>query len=205
MQYSEIKTTFTGILNRRDITPTQINTFLNLGLQYVQRKLRVPPMEKTMAFTCDGNRLIPIPGDFLEAIALFTDDTVSVNKLEKRDLQTVLRASHNPGSATMYHRYGSNFMVAPVPAAGIVLYVNYYADATALSADTDHNWITDAMPSVLVYAALMYAADFFLDDRKTAFSQTLIEDMSDVQEMANRDELTNGTMSPVLNMDGYAQ
>lgn len=189
---------FTGILNRRDITPAQITTFMQMGVQYVQRKLRVPPMETTLIHTCDGTKIVPVPGDFLEAIALYTDDTTNgVAKLEKRDLQTVLQAAQAPGSPRYYYRSGGNFLLGPTPTSGTTLYVHYYADASQLVADTDSNWLTEAGPTILVYAALKYAADFFLDDRKSAFAETLGEDMSDLQEMASRDELVNGSISPL--------
>lgn len=197
MQYSEIKSTFTGILNRRDITASQITTFIQLGIQYVQRKLRVPPMEKTMEYTCDGTKNVPIPGDFLELIAIYSDDTSNNNKLEKRDLQTTIRAAQGVGSPTMFHRNGTNLMIAPVPPEGTIIYVNYYSDATALSADTDTNWMTDAAPVLMIYGALRYASDYFLDDRKAVFAETFAEELFDIQEMANRDELVAGTMSPL--------
>ena len=196
MTYAEIKTMFTGILNRRDITPTQITTFINLGIQYVQRKLRVPPMEALLEFTATGTKNVPVPGDFLEIIAIYVDDTTNgQSTLEKRDLGTVLRAASQAGTPRYYCRTGLNFVIGPVPAEGTDIYVSYYQDAVALEEDTDTNWMTDAMPSVVVYSALRYAADHFLDDRKKLFEATLLEDMSDVQEMANRDELVGGTMT----------
>lgn len=197
MTYSEVKAAFTGILNRRDITPSQITLFLQMGVQYVQRKLRIPPMEKLMNFTSIGENIIPVPGDYLEVIAIYTNDTTSVTKLEKRDLQTVLRASIAPGPPIYYHRSGSSFIVAPTPAVGNTISVNYYSDATALTADTDHNWMTDAAPTIMVYGGLRYASDFFLDDRKASFKATLDEELFDLQEMANRDELVNASVSPL--------
>lgn len=193
MQYSEIKTTFTGILNRRDITPSQITTFLTLGAQYCARKLRVPFMEDLLTQASDGTGLIPVPADFLEIVAIYTNDTNSTNKLERKDLQTVLQAAQCSGIPAYYCRVGSNFVLGPKPDGTV--YVNYYATPAALVADTDSNWLTENAPTALVYAALKYAADFFLDDRKKAFAETLGEDLSDVQEMANRDELTNASIS----------
>lgn len=199
MTYAEIKTMFTGILNRRDITPSQINTFLTLGIQNVQRKLRIPPMEGLFEFPADGTKFVPIPTDFLEIIAIYVDDTTHGSvKLEKRDLQTVLTsAASGYGTPRYYHRSGGSFIVGPKPSADTIVNVAYYKDATALVDDGDSNWMTAAMPSAVVYAGLRYAADFYLDDRKKLFEATLLEDLSDVQEMANRDELVNGTMTAV--------
>lgn len=197
MNYSEIKDAFTAILNRRDITPSRITTFLSLGIQYIQRKLRVPPMEKLVEYTSDGTKLVPVPGDFLEMINIYVDDTSNGQvTLEKRDLQTVLANASVVGTPRFYHRSGSNFIVGPRPAADTVISVSYYQDAATLANDTDTNWMTEAIPSALIYAGLIYAADFYLDDRKKLWESRLLEDLSDVQEMANRDELVNGTVSP---------
>lgn len=196
MQYSEIQTLFVGLLNRKDITTSLITSFLNLGAQYVTRKLRIPPMEKLIQYTSDGTGLIGIPVDFLEIIALYTNDTNGVNKLTKADLQTTLRSAMYPGSPQYYCRSGNFFHAAPLPASGVVVNLTYYGDGTGLSADTDHNWMSDACPAAWVYAALKYAADYYTDDRKVSFLTTLAEEMQTIQDMADRDELTNASMLP---------
>lgn len=198
MNYSEAKAMFSSILNRQDITASQINDFFTLGAQRVQRKIRIPPLEKTVEFSTDGTRVLEVPGDYLNMIAMYTDDDVgNTNKLIRADLGTVLRESKVFGTPRYYHRSGADFWIGPVPAENTSVFMQYYADPTALSADTDENWLTLSAPSLLVYSALLYASDYFLDDRKPEFQKTFMEDLEDVAAMAERDEYDNASMQPV--------
>ena len=154
-------------------------------------------MEKTVEFTTDGTGELLVPGDFLELISLSVNDTNGTYKLERLDLQTVLREQERTGQPTCFHRKVTNFLIAPIPPADTIVSLDYYSDSSELSADSDHNWLTDAAPGVVVYAALRYAADYYLDDRKAMFKATLDEELADLQEMSNRDELVGASMSPL--------
>jgi hypothetical protein len=199
--YSELKSTFTGILNRRDITPSQIVSFLKMGSQYIHRKLRVPPMEYLIEVTSAGAKYIPVPGDFLQVIALYHDDsTMGRGALVKRDLATVLASAVTIGVPTMYCRVGDSFVLGPTPPSGTKTYIHYYRDTPELVEDTDHNWLTDAAPTLLVYAGLKYAADYYLDDRKPLFLETFNDEMRAVQDMSDTDELSGAAMTPALDV-----
>jgi hypothetical protein len=74
MNYGELQAQFEGLLKRRDMTPTQSTTFLQQAIARIQRVLRIPPMEKSVAVVYDGTILtdgeIPIPNDYLRLIAM---------------------------------------------------------------------------------------------------------------------------------------
>ena len=202
MLYSDIQTNVQNILNRRDVTPSQLGTFVGMAIQRIQRILRVPAMETKASFTCDGtDGIVPVPGDLLELIAITFNDQVNRRKLTKVDFQSGLRLSAVPGNPTSFYRDGGNFLVGPFPAAGSVCYISYYQDASGLSAPTDHNWITDATPDCLIYGALSYAADFFIDDRKQAFEQRFLGIVDELTNMAKDDELLNASISPAYSDD----
>jgi len=194
LQYSEIQTNFASILNRRDLTPSQTNLFLQFSIQRIQRVLRIPAMEAQLTLVTDGSANLLIPGDLLETIALFTDDTTNQDKLEKLDLQTVIRRSNVPGIPYCYCRIGAQWLIGHKPPAGTNIYISYYQDASALSAPTDRNWLTDAAPDLFIYGALVRAADFFLDERKDQFEQAFTQALSDLQDQADRDELENASV-----------
>ena len=195
MAYLDVKTQFLGLLNRRDITPTLVNTFLTFGIQRIQRELRLPAMEKVAIFTTDGTFQVDVPGDYLEAISLYTNSETSHLKLVRADTQTVLDYAKTYGVPQYYSRVGAKFHIGPVPTTGTQLFIHYYADASALSSDTDTNWITEVAPTLLVYAALSYAADYFLDDRKQLFEASYIQIAEQLQNMALQDELANASVS----------
>lgn len=203
MLYSDIQTNVQSILNRRDITPSQLATFIGMAIQRIQRSLRVPAMEATTAFVCTGtDGRIPVPGDLLEIISITFNDNVNQVKLRKVDQQSAIRLSNVPGNPTSYYRDRGTFLIGPFPPGGSVCYITYYQDASSLSNPTDHNWLTDAAPDLLVYGALCYAADYFLDERKQGFEQRFAQIMGDLQLMADDDELLNAAISPAYSEGG---
>ena len=197
MLYSDLKANIMAILNRRDATPSQINTFCGLAIQRIQRTLRVPAMETSTAVTMDGiSNLVPVPGDFLELIDLTFNDNTNQRKLIRTDHQSAIRLSNLPGTPTSFYRDKGNFLLGPKPAQGSICVISYYQDASDLMADTDHNWITDSTPDLLIYGALSYAADFFLDERKQGFEDRYNQIFSDTQLMALQDDLMGAWISP---------
>lgn len=195
MSYIDVKNQFLGLLNRRDITPSLTNVFLNFGVQRIQRELRVPAMEKIAVFVADGTNKVPVPGDYLEAIHIYTNSTAEQQSLVRVDNQTILNFQNISGSPRYYSRISGNFHIGPFPAAGTNIYIHYYADTSGLVADTDTNWITEVAPTLLVYAALSYAADYFLDDRKQMFEASYTQIAEQLQFMALQDELVNASVS----------
>ena len=196
MAYVDVKNQFLGLLNRRDITPTLTDTFMQFGIQRIQRELRLPSMEKVIAVLTDGSANFPVPGDLLEMISVHTNDSSRHNKLVKTDLGTILQYSKVTGSPTYYYREGPTISIGPYPPEGTAVYLHYYVNATTLSADTDTNWITEIAPTLLIYAALSYSADYYLDDRKQMFEASYIQIAEQLQQMALQDEVQNASVSP---------
>jgi hypothetical protein len=195
MAYVDVKNQFLGLLNRRDITPSLTNTFMQFGIQRIQRELRIPAMEKLANFVTDGTYNVAVPGDYLEMLSIYTNTTTSHKRLTRVDAQSILDYSKQSGIPQFYSRIGGNFVVGPVPPSGTSVFIYYYADASALVADSDTNWITDIAPTLLIYAALSYASDYFLDDRKQMFEASYIQIAEQLQNMALQDELENASVS----------
>ena len=195
MAYVDVKNQFLGLLNRRDITPSLTNTFMQFGIQRIQRELRIPAMEKLANFVTDGTYNVAVPGDYLEMISIYTNTTTSHKRLTRVDAQSILDYSQQSGIPQFYSRIGGNFVVGPVPPSGTSVFIYYYADASALVADSDTNWITEIAPTLLIYAALSYASDYFLDDRKQMFEASYMQIAEQLQNMALQDELENASVS----------
>lgn len=195
MAYVDVKNQFLGLLNRRDITPSLTDTFMGFGVQRIQRELRLPAMEKTIALLTDGTAQFPVPGDFLEAISLYTNDNVNRQRLVRCDLQTILDYGKIPGTPKFYHREDASFTVGPYPPANTSIYIHYHANASTLVADTDSNWITDIAPTLLIYAALSYSSDYYLDDRKQLFEASYLQIAEQLQNMAIQDETANASVA----------
>ena len=201
MSYSEVKTQFSALLNRRDLTASLITTFMSYAIQRIQRELRVPAMERLAEITTDGTSSIDVPGDLLEIISVHTNDETNHDKLTKTDLGTILVWSRELGIPRYYYRETSTLSLGPYPAEGTTVWIHYYADASPLLNDIDENWLTEIAPALLVYAALSYAADYFMDDRKPLFEASYLQIAEQLQIQALNDETANASIRPSFSTD----
>ena len=209
MNLSDIQTQFLSVLNRRDCTPSQITTFINLGVQRISRDLNVPQMEYQLAYTFTGLETpvgtLPLPSDYLGIISLSYTDSSTETKLTRVDLQTALRSAVNLGIPSVFYRRGNYIILGPSPTVGTILYLDYYQMPSALVSPTDTNWLTLTAPDLLLYAALTYAADTFLDERAPIWEgrYKMIHDA--IQSNADQDEYANAVMGKAYQTDGDLQ
>lgn len=202
MNYLEIKTLFNNILNRRDITPSLTTQFVDMGLRKVQRVLRVPPMETTVTFTVDDAYAgVPVPNDMVELISLDTQESDQPRALRKVSLQAALLAARYPGLPEVYARQAGFYIVGALPSVDTVFYLTYYQAIPDFTDDTSTNWLSNVAPDLLAYAALTYAADYYLDDRKTVFDTKFVELADELQSQANMDDMAGQTISATYQYD----
>jgi hypothetical protein len=185
-----MKTQFSGLLRRRDCTADLVETFMQQGIARVQRDLRVPAMERSEIITIGTySGGIDIPVDYLEVKDVSVNDE---DTLDKMDLNKVLRGEKSPGVPVMYARQNGKLRLAPAPDPDTVIRIDYWAELAPLVNDEDTNALTAIAPDMFVYAALTYAADYFVDKRASGFSQTYQTLQSELQGQADRDELAGG-------------
>lgn len=210
MNYLQVKTQFQAVLNRRDITSTLTENFVQQAIQRAQRLLRVPAMEKSVIVSyLKDDESLDIPGDLLQFINVFWTNNgdgvtipLQIIKLERTDIGNVrvLRNSVNTPSA--YARQIDQIVVGAKPISDGSLRIDYYANFPSLSADADHNWLTDIAPDIIIYGALSFAADYFLDNRKDAFEQRFQEGLAELTNQAIMDELAAGAaIQPAYSMN----
>jgi hypothetical protein len=202
MNYGELQAQFEGLLKRRDMTPTQSQTFLQQAVSRVQRTLRIPPMEKSLVVTYDGDLFtdgeLPIPNDYLRLIALtVTDPDGSEREVKKKDLQTVLEARKGgaTGCPTGFARRGGAWTLGPIPAVNTTFRIDYYDEFGALSASGDTNYLTEAAADLVIYGALSYAGDWFVDKRAPLWEARFQAIKAEIEDQADKDELINAVSS----------
>lgn len=196
MNYGEVKDYFSKVLNRRDTTTSLVNTFMKNAIQRIQRVVRLPPMEKrTIITSSDGS--LAIPGDLIQLIALVND-----NKVYGRiSLEDLFRHRESGSSFTGFTQRGGEYLVTPLSDAATSYEIDYYADASGLVADTDSNWLTEVAPDAIVYGALSYACEYFLDNRREVFEARFSQAAAELIEQRHNDELTgSASIQPAYSM-----
>lgn len=190
MTLDQLKAQFTSVMNRRDLTANTalVGTFINQAIVRVQRELRIPAMEKVASVliggTFDG---LAIPSDLLELKEI--RPTSSNVRLRKDTLDRAYCAAQSNGIPQIYARQGAKWIVGPAPSAGDTINITYYAELPPLVNGTDSNVISVIAWDLIVYAALSYASEYFVDKRQTAFEGRYQQILTDLQEQADQDEL----------------
>lgn len=200
MNYGEVKDEFTGLLNRRDATASQITMWLREGLERIQRELRVPAMEKIIEITVDGTYSdLTIPSDYLGLKHIRVVSTTNPYTLDRKGIKEVLTARvFTSSEPKIFTREGGKFLIGPYPTSGTVLRLVYYGDLTGLSATTDTNIITIIAPTLLIYSGLSYAADFFPNDKRAQrWEERYTQIKNELEGQDDDDELTEASVSQV--------
>lgn len=201
--YSQLQTQFLSLLNRRDCTTAQAQTFIQNSIQRIQRSLRVPAMENSIQVTISNGYValtgLSIPSDLLELINIIPQSTnqgtgqTDYKRMEKTDLTTSMQAAVNVGVPRFYARQGSNWVLGPSPSINDVIRIDYYQELGALVNPTDTNTISIIAPDLIIYGALCYAADFYRDNRKPDWEARYNEIEADLTTMYLEDEENGAT------------
>ena len=193
MNYGDLKSHFNDLLNRSDITTALTTRFLDQGIARIQRQLRTPLNEKKKDYTVSGSTTqLTLPTDFLEIISLYANEY----ELQRITMKKYRELANNAyeGKPQYFVREQENLKLFPQPSSGTVsLY--YYGEFDAMSADSDENKLAKVAPDLIIYSALTYSADYYLDQRAEIFEQKYVQFLNEIQEQANDQELNGGTQS----------
>ena len=189
MNYSEIKSHLEALLNRSDNTNALTETFIEQGLTRLGRQLRTPMQErvKTYNFASATSKVV-LPNDFLQLISLYYDKAeltrVPMSRYVELNDGTV-------GKPITFTRQAEEILLNPIPNTG-TLNLYYYASFPRFTTGTSTTFLGDVAPDALIYAALTYAADYYLDSRQQLFEAKLQQFMQELQEQSNDQELNAG-------------
>lgn len=199
MNYGEIKAAFLAMLNRRDITASQVESFVTHGIQRAQRLLRVPASESTYTYTVpEGFTKLAIPQDYLKLVSMTVDGG---DDLKRTDLSTAKRLAAAEGTPRVLAREGAYWIIGPLPTADSELEIIYAADFTTLTDDTDTNWLTEIASDIIIDGALARACLHFIDPRQQGFEDQFVKSISDLNLQGSDDELTNAQIAPAYSFD----
>lgn len=198
MNKGEIRSHFIALLNRNDCSNTLADTFIDNALTRIKRTLRIPSMEAQDQYdvtSASGVSSLFLPSNLLQIIDLYYDGT-TLTRLPLGELLG-LQKTGEVGSPIYFAREQGSIKLHPKPTTGTV-YLNYYAEPAELTSDTDSNTLTSIASDLVIYTALSYASDYFLDERSALFEQKSSAFLAEIQEHANSAEQsgTNQVVRP---------
>jgi len=204
MTYGEIRTQFKAILNRRDCTDTLADTFLTQALQRCTRELRTPAQEAEASVTVGSPWVgFPVPSDIISVIAMTAEMTSGTErKLKNLSLARFLELDNvASGQPEYYSRIGNYFQFRPTPAVDTVITLYYYGEFEAFTGDADETVLSLIAPDLLIYAALSYASDYYMDDRGQAFEGRYDQIRQAMQDQAYDLQAHDAAISPTYNTE----
>ena len=147
--------------------------------------------EKLTTYTISSQTaFVELPNDFIEIISLYYDNT-EISRIPMSRFRALNKNTY-AGTPQSFTRQQEKLYLYPQPSSGeVILY--YYGEFPALSSDTAENALTKVAPDLIIYSALTYAADYYLDERAVQFEQKYQGFMLELQEQANDQEVNGGT------------
>lgn len=186
MNYGNLRTHFKALLNRSDITDALANTFIEQGIQRIQRQLRVPSMERTLTYAITNKvSFVLVPSDMLELISI-SHGYQHLVSLPSHKFNEISEGKEE-GIPKYFMRRRETLELYPAPSSG-ELKIDYYGEFQVMSADSDESTLAKIASDLICYAALGYAADYYLDERTAVFEQKFIAILNEIQEQANAAE-----------------
>ena len=190
MNYGDLKTHFEAVLNRSDITAALTETFIGQGIARIQRQLRSPINERKADYTITSQTAsVILPNDFLEIISIYMGphELSRISMSRYRELQ----GSGEVGNPQVFTREQQRRLLHPQPASG-TLTLYYYCDFPPLVNNADET-TSQVASDLVIYTALTYAADYFLDERSAIFEEKSGQFLAELQSQADDQELNGGS------------
>lgn len=198
MNKAALRTQFKALLNRNDCTTALADTFIDQAVGRIQRTLRIPTMERAavVSFSPALPDSFVLPSDFLQFIDLYHEDANGCgNKLRQIPRSQFLGFPRGQGTPQVYIRTGASVQVKGTPAPGSTLSLLYYGELSDLVNETDTNEVSDIAPELIIYAALSFAADYFVDERKEAFEGVYARTYQELDEQARALEFSGNDLA----------
>ena len=194
MNKGEIRAHFLALLNRTDCSDALADTFIDQSITRIERVMRIPPMEKSIDYTISAQTtFLTIPNDFLEITGLYHGSTNLVRVSLAKFIE--ITQGGEVGTPRVFTREADKIKIYPYPTSGTVT-MNYYASFPEMTLDSDQNDLALIGSDLIIYGALSYASDYFLDERGQVFEGKFVTGVTEIQQQAN-DAETSGTVQVI--------
>ena len=165
--YGQLKSSIADFLNRDDLTSV-IPDFITMAHARLNRKLRVMDMIQRSTASI-STQYTALPGGFLEMrnIQLNVSTPKPLEYLTPEQMDEERLLGNNTTSEPVYYTIlGGLIEVFPTPDASYELELAWYKEMTAMSADSDTNWLLTKAPDVYLYGSLIHSAPYLKDDQR---------------------------------------
>ena len=202
--YSELQTAVANWLDRDDLS-ARIPEFISLAEARFNRLLRLRSMEsKQTASTVGGQRNYNLPASYIQ-MRNFQLNTSPITTLSyvTPEIYDRLWGGSTGGIPKFYTIVADEISLGPIPGSVLTMEMLFYRRFDNLSASTTTNWLLTYAPDIYLYASMLEAEPFIMNDERVPLWATALEKaISDMQEQDNKDR-HSGSALRVMNTSGY--
>lgn len=186
--YTELTQAVGNWLERDDLS-LRIPEFIALAEARLWRILRTSDLLTTADLSISSTSTA-LPSGLLEIKRIYLDtNPKTVLELVSPEILYESHGSTTSGKPVMYAIEGNNIIVGPTPDATYTAKLAYYAKPTALSDANATNNVLDNAPDVYLYAALLEAEPYLMnDERLQLWATALTRAIEDYQGADTRKE-----------------
>jgi hypothetical protein len=192
--YAGLKDSIAGWLNRTNLTE-RIPDFVAMAEADINSVLRDRRMIVTVTAPSECGS-IALPTDWLEAqdVRMVGAET-PLRYLPLSEANAARTQAFSP--PRFYTLRGNGLGLLPVPPADEdgafpEVQLTYYARLPALTGDAETNWLLDQEPEVYLYAALLKAAPFMVDDERVPMWKSLYDNAIARLNLSSKVSLVSG-------------
>ncbi|WP_393922898.1 hypothetical protein [Pseudomonas fluorescens] len=167
--YAELQVSVASWLNRGDLS-ANIPDFITLAETQLNTDLKTRAMEaKTTLATVAGVNTVALPTDMLEMRRLQVVGTYN-QPLSYRspDEMSIDFAANTSAQPVVFTVIGGNIELAPIPDGVYSLELTYQQRIPALSGTNATNWLLTNWPNAYLFASLLAATPFIMNDARIA-------------------------------------
>lgn len=208
MDYGTLKTTIASYLHRDDLTAT-IPTFIQLGQARMSHDLDLMAMQTTDSLTVTASvKEVTLPTDLISLKSVRIPYDSGFRTLQQTSLvgnTQVLEQYDGATAAPRYYaRYGSIIELTPTPETATTLEIVYKKRFTEFSADVDTDEVLTSYPNIYIYASMLEASPFIMDDKRAVMWKAYYDDEVMKLNALNDDSEWSGAplqINPSLGVD----
>lgn len=161
--YAILKSDIAGWLLRDDLTAA-IPSFVRLAEASIRRDLRIRQMLRTYTLTISSQSQA-LPEDFMEMERIVLDSTVwQLTYLPPSALFN--NSAYTDGGNPCYYTIEGDYLITAPDATGNDALISYYKAYSALTNDSDTNWLLTNAYDVYLYGALSHASPYIKEDER---------------------------------------
>ena len=200
--YSDLKTAVAIYSNRNDLTAfipdfiTQAHALIHFGArepQFASEPLRIRAME-TSSDVAISAQTAALPTNYLQSRRFYINSNpIGELAYVVPDVFWRTYISSDSAQPRRFTVEGENFVFGPIPDGSYTGKILYYKKLSAMSGDTDTNWLLTNAPQAYVQGALIYLWQYVFDAEKEMLAKQRFSGIINGLNLADKSDRYSGS------------